>query len=332
MSALSNSPSSHTVLRAEARKSLSFGVFITDPRGRYIDLTDCTLSIVAKKRGASTADDVDNLLDPDAVAIIDRPQDGYGRFNIQAATLDHAPGEYPFVIVLRSRGYSSVLVKGTLEILENPEVASVDQTYGSDLPTTELQVLLEGRQVIHVAVGPNPPPGMNWVRDSTVELLENFDAGAVAMIPPGGHGGDLLTKLGEADHQYGWRPAGQGVGELDATGQEPGSAVVAQGDGTWAWSRVVTTDGSGVDLLPFSDGEGGVSWEPLSSWLPQPNWNATSSQPGHILNKPTIGTAAARPESYFIPSTRKVSEMTGVHIVTSIPSSGIEGHLYFVIQ
>src|SRR5690606_32903632 len=111
------------------RKSFTLGVFITDPYGRYVDLTDCSLNIVAKREPYSTSDDSGNLFYDNPAATIEYPQDGYGRFDIQASQLDHPPGEYPFVIVLRARGYSSVIVKGVIEILANPEYTSADEDF-----------------------------------------------------------------------------------------------------------------------------------------------------------------------------------------------------------
>src|SRR4051812_6396270 len=101
MVTIGNSPSAVTVLRLEARKSFQLGIHLYDPGEHYANLTGCTLTIIAKPSPIDDNSDATNFLAFDSVANIPVPDAGYAVFNIQAATLDVTPGEYPFAIVLR---------------------------------------------------------------------------------------------------------------------------------------------------------------------------------------------------------------------------------------
>lgn len=331
MSSIGNSPQQHTVLRLEARKSFVLGVLITNPHGRPADLEGCKLTIVAKPPNAVAQDDDANLLAQDAEAILVAPELGYARFELQAATLDHEPGEYPFAIVLvTDSGYSSVLVKGTLDLQQNTEVSSVGHYFSAGLDSQRIDVVLQGRNVVHVSLGAQPPPGWRWLRDDIAETIESFDPDGVAMVPPGGLGGYVLTKVTGSDYAMAWRPVGNGVFALNAYDQPAGFAPVARGDGTWDWAspELDATDAS-AGTVPVADGEGDWTWaEPTSS--EQADWDAPESEPTAILNKPELGTAAASDVEDFVAAGTLVSEMAGVHIVTSVPSQGEDGHLYFV--
>lgn len=331
MSSLGNSPSQLTVIRAEARKSFSLGVRLYDPRARAVDLTGCTLTIVAKKPPFDTTSDATNLLAPDATAAVIEPTDGYARFDLQASTLDHPAGEYPFVIVLRSPdGYSSVIVKGTLEILENPEVESATVDYTQSQSTLMLDLLLRDRNVVVVRVGSQLPPGMNYVPDDLMAAITEFDPDAVAMVPTGGTAGYVLTKIGNGDYAMDWRPPEQG-GELSAVGQPEGNVPVAQGDGTWTWAPAsIDADGVAQGWAPVSNGDGTWSWAEVS--MDQPDWDAAEEEPGHILNKPELGTAAAKNEEDFLAADTLLTQLPGVHVQTTVPTSGEEGHIFFVYE
>lgn len=324
MTHLGNSPAQHTVLRLEARKSFALGVFLADPNGRPVDLSGSTLTLVSKLPGDTSTDDYSNIFGFDAVAHVEDPEFGFARFRVQAATLDIPAGEYPFAIVLLSEmGYSSVLVKGTMEMVDNPEYYSAQYSYSEAQPSQTLNLLLENRSVLRVTVGHAPPPGMGYVRDSVVELLESFDPDDIAMLPRGGAPGTVMTKTGSQDYEVAWRPVGNGPNALDAAGQPAGYAPVALGDGTWDWAAALSVTDSEPNSVPVSDGDGNYSWTPAEEIAPQTDWSLPASSPGGIRNKPSLN---------FMPSTTLVSNMPGVHIVDTPPTSGQNGHLYFVIE
>lgn len=332
MTYLGNTPGQTVLLRAEARKSFSFAVWVKDSRGRAADLTGCTMTIVAKPYPMDNTDDSTNLLLNDSVAIIPTPKVGYARFDLQAATLDISPGEYNFAIILRTaEGYSTPIVKGTFAVEDNPEYSSVLFNYPSTTPTESLTVELQNQNVVNVYVGGQLPPGMNYVRDDVVAALENFDPDSIALLPPGGAAGYALFKVSADDYVVEWRPMENGEFSLDATGQPAGVMPVAQGDGTWEWGAAgIDATGQPAGLSPVTDGADGWDWGDVST--PSPDWNATSGQPGEILNKPTLGTAAAHAHEDYYTSDTLVSQMKGIHFQTTVPVTGTDGHLYFVYE
>lgn len=334
MTYLGNTPGSAVLLRVEARKSFSLAVWIKDHRGKAADLTGCQMTIVAKPYPMDNESDVTNLLAPNQIASIPVPKLGYAKFDIQAQTLDFTPGEYDYAIVLRTaENYSSVIVKGTLELIENPEHDSVNAQYVSVNPTQTLNVLLQGANSVNVFVGGQLPPGMNYVRDEIMEAIESFDPDAVALVPPGGAPGYVLTKNSSDDYAMTWLPLGQGAFALDATGQPAGHVPAAVGDDTWVWAAVgIDATGVTAGWAPVADGAGGWDWAQVTFEQTKPDWNAPADDPAEILNKPDLGTAASHDHEDYYASTTLVSEMEGVHLVTAVPTTGTDGHLYFVYE
>jgi hypothetical protein len=332
MAQLSNVPASDTYLRVEARKSFPLGVHIYDPNGAVVDLTGCTLRIVAKQPPINDDSDVSNILAPDDVANIPVPNGGYAIFNIQASTLDVTPGEYPFAIVLvSSDGISSVLVKGTLQVEQNTEWTSVNSIYSYANPTSSLSIYLREQQSINVSVGGTPPPGMNFVRDDVMETIETFDPDAIAYVPEGGSAGYVLTKINPDDYAMEWRPVGNGQFSLDATGIPSGWTPVAQGDGTWTWDEIgINADTAPEGWAPISNGDGTWSWAEVNQ--EKPDWNAIPGSDAEILNKPDLGTIAEDDKADYYASDTLVSAMEGIVFQTTIPTATVDnvGVIYFV--
>lgn len=328
MAAIANTPPRSTHLRVEARKSFALSIWIKDRRNNGVDLTGCTLQIVAKASPYTTSDDSTNILAADASANIQLPKLGFGRFNIQASTLDVDAGEYEYAIVLTtSEGYSSIIVKGILEVEENVAYAGVESTYGTVSTTETLNVLIDSGTSISVFVGGQLPPGMNYVSDEIAETLADFDADAIALVPAGGTPGYVLTKISGSDYDMEWRPEGNGTFGLDATSITAGYMPVAQGDDTWVW-QAAGIDATGVTAgyAPVANGDDTWSWASVT--VPDPDWSATIGNPGYIENKPTLGTASAEDVDFFTPASELLTERDDVHIVTTIPASGTDGHLY----
>ena len=332
MATISNTPGSHTLLRVEARKSFVLAVQMHDWKGRYADLTGCSLRIVAKPEPVNDDSDASNFLATNSIASIPEPIKGYAVFAIQAVTLDVKPGEYPFAIVLTTAdGFTSVVVKGTLEVVQNVEFSAVGTSFTLSTPTQTLNVQPTPQGVIFVEVGTQPPPGMNYVRDETVEAIESFNPDDIAYVPEGGRAGYVLTKLTGDDYAFEWRPLGNGAFALNATGVTMGHTPVALGDGTWTW-QAVGIDATGVPdgLAPVANGDGTWSWAEVTQV--KSDWAAAPGADGEILNKPMLGTAAAKAETDFIPSTTLVSAMPGIQFRTTVPTTADlpEGHIAFV--
>lgn len=176
MPQLRNTPPARTLLRLEARKSFSFSLRLVDSESRPVDVTGCTFTIVAKPYPLVVADPTDalNIIANDTAEIVDAV-DGHVKFDLQASDTSVTVGEYPFVITMRTpAGYSIVLVKGTLEILENPEYASTGTTYIDENVSTALEVLLQDQVVLNVAVGGLLPPGMHFLSSADKAKLDGL--------------------------------------------------------------------------------------------------------------------------------------------------------------
>lgn len=331
---LGNTPRQRTDLRLEARKSFALGIWVKDSKGRAVDLSGSTLTIVSKRAPFDVTSDDTNILINDTLANIQVPSAGYGVFTLQAASLDVAAGEYPYVIVLTTdEGYTSVLVKGSLLIEANPEYASVAQDYSGEMPTQSITAMMLSQNEVSVIIDAQLPPGMNYVRDDLLELLEEIAVDSIALVPEGGHTGYVLTKTTATDFDMQWRPQGNGAFALDATAQPSGHVPVAVGDGTWTWD-VVGVDATDVPegYAPLADGANGWAWGPVAVDIPTPDWNADPETPGEILNKPALGTAAAHDEEDFLAADVLFINISGVHVVTSVPVSFTDDHLYFVYE
>ena len=331
MAYIGNSPDATTVLHVEARKSFALSLHIMDEKGRPANLTGCQLTIVAKPLPIDTSSDATNILAASALARLTETS-GYAQFDIQASSLNQPAGEYPYAIVLRQDdGYSSVIVKGALIIEENTEVASVFSNYSLVQPPQSMSVQLRNRNTIKVFIGGQLPPGMNYVRDDVIGAIESFDPDSVAYVPEGGSPGYVLTKTGSGDYTMAWLPVGNGEFALDATNQPSGYVPVAVGDDTWIWDAV-GIDASGVTAgwAPLANGDGTWSWSKVST--AKPDWTAAAGAEGEILNKPTLGSIASRQANDFLAVNQALSTMNTVHVVSTIPATGTNGHFYFVYE
>lgn len=148
MSQLGNSPRSHTTLTLERAKSFAFGMRFRDTRRHPVDVDAAEVRLVISKprhRGG------EQLVVKDA-EVVDAAL-GLIQFPLQAADLDLAEGEYPFVVVLEgATGYSTAVLKGTIDILDNAESESAARQYSGVNPGTNLAVALEEGNVVNVTV------------------------------------------------------------------------------------------------------------------------------------------------------------------------------------
>src|SRR5690606_15684664 len=108
---------------------------------------------------SDVVDDSGNLITSSTATLIS-PEIGLARFELQASELDHDPGEYAFTIVLSEGGYSSVIVQGVIQLEQNTEFTSINETFSpGTVASTALQVVLRERTAITVRTGPTLPPG-----------------------------------------------------------------------------------------------------------------------------------------------------------------------------
>lgn len=272
MSYIGNGPQSETVLRLEARKSFALGLEIRDQSGRVLDITGASFRIVMKALPLRMTDttDSDNLITNSIATIVD-PTGGVARFSLQALDLNRVPGEYPFVIVMLSGGYSSVIVGGTIDVQQNTEFASVASTYLGTNPPVTLQLNMAGSKTLAVFTGATLAPGTTSYTLADKAKLDAIQAYAQANVhadwsaapsdpssifnkpllgtaafesiesigvPRDGAPGMVLMKNGVGNNAYSWAvpPVGPGPGNLTAVGIGAGYVPTANGANSWGWS------------------------------------------------------------------------------------------------
>lgn len=158
MRALGNSPQDFTILRLEQAKSFSFGLWITDNREEPWDLTGHTVRLTVQEAGIGGIPIDQPGIEFEVVATLDDAENGYCRFDIQAAQLNLKALAYPYVITLLDPdGYSSSIVKGEIEVVRNPERASVLAQYGPLTPPQDVKVVLGPQTVLRVVPAPELP-------------------------------------------------------------------------------------------------------------------------------------------------------------------------------
>jgi hypothetical protein len=285
---IGNSPQATTVLRLEARKSFALSVWVRDANGRPLDIEDTSLRIVMMKRLPRGADPGDpaNLLANITAETVDAVE-GLARFSLQAVDLNHAPGEYPFAIVMDTNGYSTVAAKGVVDLQQNTEFASINSTYApSNAPASVTLSVDEGSRII-LRTGPTLAPGTTSFTDGDKEKLDGIEAGAqvnieanwlaeegqpgyirhrpvfgtaafydleeLLALPTGGAPGEVLVKVASADYQVGWQqPTSHGGGGvLPADGVTAGYVPTATGAGGWGWAAII----SGVESVNGQQGD-----------------------------------------------------------------------------
>ena len=319
---IGNTPGRTTVIQLEARKSFSLGLWFMDQGGRPADLTDSSVRLVAKASpiDVTDTDDSDNLIVNSTATIVDAAQ-GYCTFDLQASELDLEPTEYPFAVVLTTpTGYTSTVMKGVIDIQQNPDFTAMGSSYPppEELPSQTLEVVLRGISLVDVRLGHVPPPGFHWLSAADQDKLDALST-AGNTLPAGGSEMQVIGKASAVDFDYRWITLQAYDGTLSAAGIPAGRAPVSDGSDGWAWGEVSPT----VD------------------------WDLAEGQPGSVLNKPTLGTAAAADTSMFASAAHghaasdvtsgvfvaarlpRVSEHLGFSSGFAEPTGGADGDIYF---
>lgn len=260
MAYIGNSPEQATILRLEARKSFALSLWFMDSNRRPADLTSATVRLVVKTPPfTDDPGDGANLIEHDVAEFPD-PTQGFARFELQASELNLAPGEYPYVIVLLSDGYSSVVVKGYIAVEGNPEFSSMDSTYDDIQAPMGLDVILRTGASIDVICGAVVPPGFTWLSDADKAKVDSLSI-AGNLLPEGGDTRQILAKASPADYDFTWADPQAFDGTLSAASVAAGRAPVADGTGLWSWAAVPSiTTGVSAGRAAVADGVGGWSW------------------------------------------------------------------------
>ena len=167
MAKLSNTPKQTLTFDLERRKSYTFRVALKYGDGLPVDLTGSQVTFVMKE-SALDDDPYDQLNQiVHSAAEIGDPASGVGVFFFQAAELDGPSGEYPYAITLISaEGFSTVVCKGTVNLLDNTEAMSMYRQYTGVSPSDELELTLRGGDVVNLQINSlsrDPSINSSWV-------------------------------------------------------------------------------------------------------------------------------------------------------------------------
>jgi hypothetical protein len=280
MPTLTNYPKTETTLRLAARKSFSYGLLITDANGVALDITGTSIRFISKRPPFNPLDlsDDDNLV-VNSMADLVTPTAGYAVFNFQASDLNHDEDVYPFVITLTDAGYSSPIVVGELEIVDNPDFDSSDDVYTpTDAPATVLQVWLQNRNVIKVSTGTIQAPGtvpftnadkdkLDGLAQSDWDIDDSGQPGAILhrplnrLVPNPAAPGMLLTSNGNTQGAFGWSVQAFELGEYADVDDpaRPGYFIPPTG----AFS-ILSAVGAANGAVPRANGADGWGWQILA--------------------------------------------------------------------
>ena len=233
---VSNSPREQITISVEARKSFALDVVLRDAHGTPVNLTATAfrLGIGQPQRSG----EVTPVLVKTGV-VIDAAR-GRARFELQARELDLEPRDYSYTLVSVRGGYSSVLLKGVLRVVQNTEWASATEDFAFAQPPQQLDLTLQARSDVHVTLGHQLP-------------------GDVLRVPPGGAVGQFLGKPSADPLDIAWMSL---QGGLSATGVPAGSSPRADGAGAWAWEPVAgqsQVDQLGADVATLQSGQAALS-------------------------------------------------------------------------
>ena len=101
----------------------------------------------------------------------------------------------------------------------------------------------------------------------------------------------------------------------------------------WSWGYITSDSmAEGMEHL-FLTPEDREKLDALDDDLSRSDWNAAEGEPGEILNKPVLGTAAAENVEAFraaswVPT---LGELSDVSIVTELPETGTPGTFIIVL-
>lgn len=149
MTTLANSPAEFLVLELDQAKSFAFTLQFEDTHGNPIDLTS-TRSVFTMGSYGGPGEPPTVLLEVEG--LVTDPTSGRALVALQAADLDLPEAAYPFVVVLRVQGYSTVLIKGEVSIQPNIERASTAFSYSPAASAHTLRATLQRRKVVRIVV------------------------------------------------------------------------------------------------------------------------------------------------------------------------------------
>lgn len=175
MASASNTPRTPLTLELEQRKSVSFGISFVDTANSPVNILESLIRFVVRPYNDQQEGDITAAIDIDGT--VTEGELGYARFDVQAADLDLDAGQYEYAIILEDgTGYSSVVVKGFIDLLRNTEFDSALVTAdGSGYPAFNIKVTMAAPAPLTTVTGvpfPNQVPFTEGDR-AEIEQLNN---------------------------------------------------------------------------------------------------------------------------------------------------------------
>lgn len=165
-------------MRLEARQSFTLGIHCYVNKGRqaedYVkaDLTGHTLTFIAVNQRDATQ----TVTKP--VTLVDAAH-GYARLYLQAADLDLDPGNYDYSLtVLTDEGYSGLLFRGEMELLDNQDLTATG-TYSGDGDAQSVTLTLQQNNTITVKMGALTKD-INYLAQSAYDSMQAAQAAEAA--------------------------------------------------------------------------------------------------------------------------------------------------------
>lgn len=139
---LSNVPDHQTMLRLAAGKSFSLALHFKDSKGVALSLVDSQASLTIARNTRVGAD----VVLTKAPEVLNESQ-GIVRFDLQAKDLDLTPGDYVYEVAIESLGYSTVVVRGAIELEPSFDRSFTSRSYDDPGATGNINVVVSRNRI-----------------------------------------------------------------------------------------------------------------------------------------------------------------------------------------
>ena len=178
---LGNTPRRETNIYVEANKSYAFGLRFQTPDEEPVDLTGCTVRLVATEPPHYGGTEVLNLL-----ADMQAPTSGFAQFNMQAEDLALEPAEYAYdVTLIPQTDYSTPVIKGNITVGSNTDTDTSNKYLGVNVGS-DITVTIENGDVVEIII-----ERVDGVYTIVSNLIKDFaDAMQAEVDEAAGHASD----------------------------------------------------------------------------------------------------------------------------------------------
>ena len=170
--ALGNTPRRETNISVEANKSYAFGLRFKKKDGTPVDVTGCTVRLVAAEPAHTGGNEV---LSIDAEHRVEST--GIVQFNMQAEDLALEPSSYAYNVTLYPpSGYSTPILKGYIEVGSNTDL-DTSNTYTNLNVGSEISAVFEDVDLVDVVI-----ERVDGLYEETQALINEFTAEMTAEV------------------------------------------------------------------------------------------------------------------------------------------------------